>query len=77
MAGPNQECQAAFLAAREETGTWIRGTNEARIGRQVLASGWPFSDTSRARTLGLCGGVQILVSDNLEGEAPRADEGEQ
>ena len=43
----------------------------------ALANGWPFSHTSRARTLGLCGGVRILVSDNLEDGAPRAVEGKQ
>ena len=77
MAGPNQECQTAFIAAPNENGTKTRDTEESRIGRQTLANGWRFSDTSRARTLGLCGDVRILVSDNLEGGAPRAVEGEQ
>ena len=66
-----------FHLVPEETCTTIRNGKEARIGRHTLVNGWPFSHTSRARTLGLCGGVRILVSDNLEGEARLAVVGKQ
>ena len=57
MAGPKQECQAAFITAPKEAGTITRDAKTARIGRQTLANGWPISYTPRARTLHV-GGVR-------------------
>ena len=61
----------------EQTGTTIRDAIAARIGRQTLANGWPFSYMSRARTLGcaeVCGFWPPTTSK--DGAARRAVEGE-